>query len=128
MQTPSTGAIVLTQHLARPATVPLILLILIHRKVITHTLSSKSECSRTITGGYKGALQCGVYEPTNVISISYGGDEAYMPVNYQRRQCNEIMKLGLRGVSVVVASGDSGVAGNEGCLGPKGKIFNPDFP
>lgn len=23
-------------------------------------------------GGYKGQLQCGVYEPTNVISISYG--------------------------------------------------------
>ena len=45
------------------------------------------------------------------------------------------MKLGMRGVSVVVASGDSGVAsrwpqeGNEdGCLGPRGTVFSPDFP
>ena len=30
-------------------------------------------------GGYKGALQCGVYKPTNVISISYGGQEADLP-------------------------------------------------
>lgn len=29
-------------------------------------------------GGYKGQLQCGVYEPTNVISISYG---SFFPLN-----------------------------------------------
>lgn len=45
-------------------------------------------------GGYKGQLQCGVYKPTNVISISYGGQEPSLPVNYQKRQCNEFMKLG----------------------------------
>ncbi|KAJ5133090.1 hypothetical protein N7448_001881 [Penicillium atrosanguineum] len=80
------------------------------------------------SGGYKGTLQCGVYEPTNVISISYGGDEADLPIAYQRRQCNEFMKLGMQGVSVVVASGDSGVAGASSCLGEDGKVFNPDFP
>ncbi len=44
------------------------------------------------------------------------------------------MKLGMQGVSVVLASGDSGVAGPagdggnaDGCLGT-GQIFNPDFP
>jgi tripeptidyl-peptidase-1 len=79
-------------------------------------------------GGYKGKLQCGVYKPTNVISISYGGDEADLPIAYQRRQCNEFMKLGMQGVSVVVASGDSGVAGPSNCLGDTGKVFNPDFP
>ena len=86
-------------------------------------------------GGYKGQLQCGVYKPTNVISISYGGQEASLPVNYQRRQCNEFMKLGLQGVSVVVSSRDSGVAGRNGdtgnangCMGSGGKIFSPDFP
>lgn len=64
-----------------------------------------------------------------MISISYGGDENSMPVNYQRRQCNEIMKLGMQGISVVVASGDDGVAGGDGtCIGPKGRIFVPDFP
>ncbi|KAJ5215379.1 uncharacterized protein N7498_001786 [Penicillium cinerascens] len=79
-------------------------------------------------GGYKGNLQCGVYKPTNVISISYGGDEADLPIAYQRRQCSEFMKLGMLGVSVVVASGDSGVAGSSGCLGKNGTVFNPDFP
>ena len=86
-------------------------------------------------GGYKGALQCGVYKPTNVISISYGGQEADLPASYQQRQCNEYMKLGMQGVSLVVSSGDSGVAGPagdddnaDGCLGPTGAIFSPDFP
>lgn len=44
------------------------------------------------------------------------------------------MKLGLQGVSVVLASGDSGVGGRPhqnghiaGCLG-NGTIFNPDYP
>ncbi|KAK0119805.1 Tripeptidyl-peptidase sed1 [Cadophora gregata] len=85
-------------------------------------------------GAYKGKLQCGVYKPTNVISISYGGGEADLPPAYQKRQCNEFMKLGLQGVSVVLASGDSGVAGSageggnaDGCLGT-GQIFAPDFP
>ncbi|KAJ5924991.1 hypothetical protein N7454_007630 [Penicillium verhagenii] len=85
-------------------------------------------------GGYKGSLQCGVYDPPNVVSISYGMAESDLPIPYQRRQCNEFMKLGMRGVSVVVASGDSGVAGRNGdptpsnCLGETGKVFTPDFP
>ncbi|KAJ5336035.1 hypothetical protein MYU51_020039 [Penicillium brevicompactum] len=80
-------------------------------------------------GGYKGSLQCGVYEPPKVISISYGGMEYFMPLAYQKRQCGEFMKLGTMGVSVVVASGDSGVAGIYGyCLGPNETIFNPDYP
>lgn len=85
-------------------------------------------------GGYKGQLQCGVYKPTNVISISYGGWEANLPIHYQRRQCQEWMKLGLQGVSVVVASGDSGVEGRGGaptpglCLGSDNKVFAPGFP
>lgn len=79
-------------------------------------------------GGYKGKLQCGKYKPTNVISISYGGQEPDLPMSYQRRQCNEFMKLGMQGVSVFVASGDSGVAGvaqgnDNGCI--KQKLFNP---
>lgn len=28
-------------------------------------------------------------QPTNVISISYGGQEADVPAYYQKRQCNE---------------------------------------
>ncbi|KAL8832256.1 MAG: hypothetical protein Q9191_000388 [Dirinaria sp. TL-2023a] len=88
----------------------------------------------TRPGGYTGQLQCGVYKPTNVISISYGGQEADLPPSYQERQCNEYMKLGMQGVSIVVSSGDSGVSGPsgddnpDGCLGPDGKVFSPDFP
>jgi tripeptidyl-peptidase-1 len=33
--------------------------------------------------GYQGKLQCGVYKPTNVISISYGEQEDDLPTNYQ---------------------------------------------
>ena len=39
------------------------------------------------------------------------------------------MKLGMQGVSIVIASGDAGVgARGEACLGPDGTIFSPDFP
>ncbi|KUJ15281.1 putative protease S8 tripeptidyl peptidase I [Mollisia scopiformis] len=89
-------------------------------------------------GGYKGKLECGTYELTRVVSISYGEAEVYLPKNYVERQCNEIMKLGLQGHTILVASGDYGVAsfpgsnGNaEGCLsaaGMNGTIYNPDYP
>ncbi|MCJ1323789.1 hypothetical protein MMC10_000450 [Thelotrema lepadinum] len=89
-------------------------------------------------GGYKGQLQCGVFKPTNVISFSYGGQEADVPYAYQRRQCNEYLKLGLQGVSFFFASGDAGVGNypapygtdnpETGCLGPKGLLFNPTWP
>ncbi|KAL1979563.1 hypothetical protein VTN96DRAFT_5563 [Rasamsonia emersonii] len=86
-------------------------------------------------GGYKGKLQCGVYKPTNVISASYGQAESDLPINYTKRQCNEFLKLGLQGHSILIASGDYGVASfpgdsgsTNGCLGPKGTIFNPQYP
>ncbi|KAI0401512.1 peptidase S8/S53 domain-containing protein [Xylaria palmicola] len=84
-------------------------------------------------GGYKGELNCGLYKPTNVISISYSGAESELPASYQQRQCAEIMKLGLQGSTIMIASGDSGVAGfgtfanPSGCLGPNRDVFNPQF-
>ncbi|PSR88695.1 putative Tripeptidyl-peptidase sed1 [Coniella lustricola] len=78
-------------------------------------------------GGYKGQLQCGVYEPTNVISISYGGTEAAWPDYYMQRQCNEWMKLVLQGTTVVMSSGDAGVGNDGACEGDDGTIFLPDF-
>jgi tripeptidyl-peptidase-1 len=54
---------------------------------------------------------CGVYKPTNVMSISYGEQEQDLPAYYQKRQCNEWLKLGMQGVSIFVASGDTGVGG-----------------
>jgi tripeptidyl-peptidase-1 len=83
---------------------------------------------------HKGQLQCGVYKPTNVISASYGQAESDLPIGYTKRQCNEFMKLGLQGHSTLAASGDYGVASfagdpeADGCLGPEGTIFNPQYP
>jgi tripeptidyl-peptidase-1 len=77
-------------------------------------------------GGYKGQKQCGVYKPTNVISISYGFAEFELPIRYNRRQCYEWMKLGLQGVSVVAASGNNGVA-TGGCLGKDRNVFTPGY-
>jgi tripeptidyl-peptidase I len=90
-----------------------------------------------VPGGYMGQLECGVYTPTKVISASYGQAEADLPSPYVLRQCNEFMKLGLQGISILFSSGDYGVAsfpndigttGNTGCLGPEGVIFNPQYP
>ena len=85
------------------------------------------------SGGYNKPHQCGVYKPTNVISISYGIQEFQLPAYYQQRQCAEWAKLGLQGVSVIIASGDNGVAGpiqifGNDCPGVNGTIFNPGFP
>jgi tripeptidyl-peptidase-1 len=94
-------------------------------------------------GGYTGPLQCGGAPVSHVFSFSYNQIEAALPVAYQQRQCHEWMKLGLQGVSVLFASGDSGVANryNAGylnsCLtspdkGPyvdiNGTRFSPSFP
>ncbi|OKL61710.1 hypothetical protein UA08_02338 [Talaromyces atroroseus] len=91
-----------------------------------------------LSGGYKGQLECGTYELTRVVSISYGEAETYLPKAYVERQCNEILKLGLQGHTILVASGDYGVASfpgsngdEEGCLSSdtqNGTIYNPDYP
>ncbi|KOS19866.1 Tripeptidyl-peptidase sed1 [Escovopsis weberi] len=69
---------------------------------------------------------CGEFTPSNVISFSYGTAEADYPTYYLQRQCDEFMKLGLQGSSIVFASGDDGVARRSGkCLGPNEDIFTP---
>lgn len=76
-----------------------------------------------------------MYQPTPVISISYGQAEADLPANYTKRQCDEFLKLGLQGISIFVSSGDYGVASfpgdtdsDNGCLGPDSTIFNSQYP
>ncbi|UNI21181.1 Tripeptidyl-peptidase I [Purpureocillium takamizusanense] len=70
---------------------------------------------------------CGTVAPTNVISISYGLTEPSYPARYLERQCEEWMKLSLAGVTLVVASGDDGVARPGGmCLGERWDMFVPD--
>ncbi|KDQ54115.1 hypothetical protein JAAARDRAFT_136070 [Jaapia argillacea MUCL 33604] len=86
-------------------------------------------------GGYNGPEDCGIVAPANVISTSYGYNEADLSPAYAARQCAEYAKLGLMGVTVLYSSGDYGVAGNGGlCLNPdgtqtlNGTMFNPSFP
>jgi tripeptidyl-peptidase I len=90
-----------------------------------------------VDGQYLQSTACGVAPLTNVISTSYGYNEADLSARYEKRQCNEYMKLGLQGVTIVYSSGDAGVGGNgDQCIdtltgaynnGTSG-IFNPSFP
>ncbi|KAK9439398.1 tripeptidyl-peptidase 1 precursor [Metarhizium brunneum] len=59
----------------------------------------------------------------NTISISYGDVEYTVPNDYATKCCDLFSKLGARGVSVLVSSGDSGVGGS--CPGEK---FETSFP
>lgn len=75
-----------------------------------------------------------------MISISYGEGELDIPKLYEKRQCNEFLKLGLQGHTVFVAVGDFGVASfpgdhsTSGCLisNETGyedlQVFNPNYP
>lgn len=63
------------------------------------------------------------------ISISYGEPEHTVPHNYAQRTCLMIAMLGLRGITVLHSSGDTGIGAN--CLsndGSRKREFNPIFP
>lgn len=89
----------------------------------------------TNVGGYNSS-DCGTQDPPLVLSISYVENEAWFPREYTERQCQEFLKLGLQGVSVIVASGDRGPADQLGsCVDPiSGSpnvtqgIFSSNFP
>jgi tripeptidyl-peptidase-1 len=60
-----------------------------------------------------------------VHSISYGALESEIGYKYSEASNVELMKLGLRGITVVISSGDTGVYDEDGSsCGP----FNPTFP
>ncbi|KZP01275.1 subtilisin-like protein [Calocera viscosa TUFC12733] len=86
--------------------------------------------------GYDQPEDCGTVPQTTVISTSYNYNEIDLTPSYMQRQCNEYLKLGLQGVTVVFSSGDYGVAGNEnlcidrstGYIDYSGTMFAPSFP
>jgi len=67
-------------------------------------------------------------DPPKVMSVSYGNDERQQSSAEYMYTCNtEFMKAGVRGISILFASGDQGVCGREGCGMFKFR-FKPDFP
>eukprot|EP01128_Nolandella_sp_AFSM9_P004292 TRINITY_DN18_c0_g1_i1.p1 TRINITY_DN18_c0_g1~~TRINITY_DN18_c0_g1_i1.p1 ORF type:complete len:585 (-),score=171.21 TRINITY_DN18_c0_g1_i1:111-1865(-) len=66
--------------------------------------------------------------PPQVYSISYGGPESLNPHSSMTGFNNELCKLGLRGITMFVASGDDGVAGSQARGNPSMCGFNPDYP
>lgn len=64
----------------------------------------------------------------NTLSISYGDDEVTVPDDYATTACDLFSQLGARGVSVLVAAGDSGVGGSGDCVVDGVKEFAVSFP
>ncbi|KAE8211056.1 hypothetical protein CF327_g5149 [Tilletia walkeri] len=63
-----------------------------------------------------------------VISISYGANEADFSAAEAQTMCSSMQKLTAVGTTVVVASGDKGVAGNGGACSAAGSPFVPTYP
>jgi len=62
------------------------------------------------------------------ISVSYALPERDRPLEYATALCDLFLQLGVRGVSVLVSSGDNGV-GPEDCNDGSGNVrFVPEFP
>lgn len=65
----------------------------------------------------------------NTLSISYGDFQSTVPDSYAKHVCDLFSQLGARGVSVLVASGDSGVGAPGDCTTKDGdKKFVEMFP
>ncbi|KAI1340531.1 peptidase S8/S53 domain-containing protein [Xylariaceae sp. FL0016] len=62
----------------------------------------------------------------NVVSVSYGGDESAVTLSVATSTCDSFSELGAAGVSILFASGDSGVG--SGCRIDGEKAYQPDFP
>jgi len=64
-----------------------------------------------------------------VHSVSYGNDEVQQSGAQYMYTCNTaFMKAGVRGLSILFASGDQGVCGRSGCGLLTHSRFHPDFP
>ncbi|CEJ87199.1 hypothetical protein VHEMI04336 [[Torrubiella] hemipterigena] len=70
----------------------------------------------------------GLEHPPQTWSISYGDNETSIPSEYMDAVCSQFLKLGARGVSVLVSAGDDGAGTVNGCTGSKVYSFDPAFP
>jgi tripeptidyl-peptidase-1 len=76
-----------------------------------------------------GMKEAGLNLP-NIISTSYGDDEQTVPFSYARKVCTQFAALGLQGISLFFAAGDSGVGEDPYCYSDNGTTaaFVPEFP
>ena len=72
----------------------------------------------------------GLDEVPTTVTSSYGDNEQTVPRDYAENVCNQFMKLAARGVSVLVSSGDGGVAGGQTskCVSNDGKCTRKFLP
>jgi tripeptidyl-peptidase-1 len=63
-----------------------------------------------------------------VHSVSYGGVESPLNASVMKRFNGEVQKMGVRGLSVIIASGDDGVANSIARAAPSNCGFNPAYP
>ncbi|KAI0745384.1 family S53 protease [Earliella scabrosa] len=63
--------------------------------------------------------------PPQVLTTSYGFNEPDLPTSLANNLCNAYAQLGARGVSILYASGDGGVAGSQS---QRCTTFIPTFP
>jgi len=74
-------------------------------------------------------LNLGDDQLPHTLTISYGEDEQSVPANYSQKVCQMFGQLGLRGVSVIFSSGDTGVGSAcETNDGNNKTRFMPVFP
>jgi len=66
--------------------------------------------------------------PPLVHSVSYGDVESDLSATMMQRFSTEVAKLGIRGVSVIVSSGDDGAGNNPARGGAQFCKFSPSFP
>jgi len=66
--------------------------------------------------------------PPLVHSISYGSIETSLPAFFANQFNTEALKLGAQGVSILVSSGDDGVANFQARTNPKKCGYTPSFP
>jgi tripeptidyl-peptidase I len=67
----------------------------------------------------------------HTVSTSYGDDEQTVPPDYALKVCQDMAKLGARGVTLLFASGDNGVGGDGACYSNDAahkEGFLPAFP
>ncbi|KAF8266387.1 Pro-kumamolisin, activation domain-containing protein [Lactarius quietus] len=94
------------------------------------TINGKPDSDDSYLAWLKYLLDQQNIPPT--ITVSYGNPETLFPLSYAVTLCNLFAQLGLRGVSVLVASGDEAVGsidGEEDCVDGSGNIrFTALFP